>query len=242
MDFQNFSRNFARIFELNGLSACVNEESIHKFYILTQRMIKTNQVMNITAITTVDKIIPLHYADSVKAAERIPKNAYVADIGCGGGFPILPLAIVRPDLNIVGIDSTAKKVRYVNAVAEELKLSATAVAGRAEDSNMQDEYREIFDVVVSRAVARLNVLDELCLPYVKLGGRFIAMKGAAGREEYNEADTGITKLGGKAENITEYDLYTDTNQEKRVMIEIQKISKTPKEFPRSFGSIKKKPL
>ena len=242
MEMSEFRGLFTDIFQKNGLEAYIREEYIEKFYELTNLMMETNRVMNITALTTEDKIIPLHYADSVRAAEWIPQNAYVADIGCGGGFPILPLSIVRPDLKIVGIDSTAKKVRYVNTTAEKLGLSAIAVAGRAEDANMQDEYRETFDVVISRAVARLNILDELCIPYVKIGGKFVAMKGAAGQEEMVEAKKGIEKLGGTVNQIQNYELFTTDSTEKRAIIEIQKIQSTPKEFPRGFGAIKKKPL
>ena len=238
----HFQETFLKVFEQNGLQTYINDENIRQFEKLTRLMLETNAVMNITAITDVEKIIPLHYADCIKAATYIPQNAYVADIGCGGGFPVLPLAIVRPDLKIVGIDSTSKKVRYVNTVAEKLQLSAIAVAGRAENADMQNEYRETFDVVISRAVARLNVLDELCLPFVKIGGDFIAMKGAAGQEELAEAKNGIQRLGGELISADEYDLYTVDTEEKRVMIQIKKNSPTPKEFPRSFGAIKKKPL
>ena len=120
MDYLSFREYFIRIFHKNGLESYITEENIHKFYDLTVNMVETNKVMNITALTTVDKIIPLHYADCVKAAAHIPQNATVADIGCGGGFPILPLAIVRPDLKLVGIDSTEKKIRYVQNTVNEL--------------------------------------------------------------------------------------------------------------------------
>lgn len=242
MDYLSFREYFIRIFEKNGLEAYHTDENIRKFFDLTVKMVETNQVMNITALTTMDKIIPLHYADCVKAAALIPQNATVADIGCGGGFPILPLAIVRPDLQLVGIDSTEKKIRYVQNTADELELSITAISGRAENIAKQTEYRDHFDVVVSRAVARLNVLDELCMPFVKVGGRFIALKGAAGQEELSEAMNGIQKLGGQLQGTDEYSLFTADDEEKRVMVRIEKISATPKEYPRAFGAIKKKPL
>ena len=242
MDYLSFREYFIRIFEKNGLEAYSTDENIRKFYDLTVKMVETNKVMNITALTTVDKIIPLHYADCVKAAALIPQNATVADIGCGGGFPILPLAIVRPDLKLVGIDSTEKKIRYVQNTADELGLSVTAISGRAEDLAKQTDYRDHFDVVISRAVARLNVLDELCMPFVKVGGRFIALKGAAGQEELSEAMNGMQKLGGQMRGTDEYSLFTADNEEKRVMVRIDKISATPKEYPRAFGAIKKKPL
>lgn len=242
MDYLSFREYFIRIFEKNGLEAYHTDENIRKFYNLTVKMVETNQVMNITALTTMDKIIPLHYADCVKAAALIPQNATVADIGCGGGFPILPLAIVRPDLNLVGIDSTEKKIRYVQNTADELRLSVNAISGRAENLAKQTDYRDHFDVVISRAVARLNVLDELCMPFVKVGGQFIALKGAAGQEELSEAMNGIQKLGGQLQGTDEYSLFTTDDEEKRVMVRIDKISATPKEYPRAFGAIKKKPL
>ena len=242
MDYLSFREYFIRIFEKNGLEDYSTDENIRKFYDLTVKMVETNKVMNITALTTVDKIIPLHYADCVKAAALIPQNATVADIGCGGGFPILPLAIVRPDLKLVGIDSTEKKIHYVQSTADELGLSVTAISGRAEDLAKQTDYRDHFDVVISRAVARLNVLDELCMPFVKVGGRFIALKGAAGQEELSEAMNGIQKLGGQLHGTDEYSLFTADDEEKRVMVRIDKLSATPKEYPRAFGSIKKKPL
>ena len=242
MDYLNFREYFIRVFEKNGLESYSTDENIRKFYDLTVKMVETNKVMNITALTTMDKIVPLHYADCVKAAAFIPQNATVADIGCGGGFPILPLAIVRPDLKLVGIDSTEKKIRYVQNTADELGLSVTAISGRAEDLAKQTDYRDHFDVVISRAVARLNVLDELCMPFVKVGGRFIALKGAAGQEELSEAMNGIQKLGGQLQGTDEYSLFTADDEEKRVMVRIEKISATPKEYPRAFGAIKKKPL
>ena len=242
MDYLSFREYFIRIFQQNGLEGNSTDDNIRKFYDLTVKMVETNKVMNITALTTVDKIIPLHYADCVKAAALIPQNATVADIGCGGGFPILPLAIVRPDLKLVGIDSTEKKIRYVQNTADELRLSVTAISGRAEDLAKQTDYRDHFDVVISRAVARLNVLDELCIPFVKVGGRFIALKGAAGQEELSEAMNGIQKLGGQLQGTDEYSLFTADDEEKRVMVRIDKISATPKEYPRAFGVIKKKPL
>ncbi|MBQ7911460.1 MAG: 16S rRNA (guanine(527)-N(7))-methyltransferase RsmG [Clostridia bacterium] len=242
MDYLSFREYFIRIFYKNRLETYITEEHIRKFYDLTVKMVETNKVMNITALTTMDKIIPLHYADCVKAAALIPQNATVADIGCGGGFPILPLAIVRPDLNLVGIDSTEKKIRYVQNTADELGLSVTAISGRAEDLAKQTDYRDHFDVVISRAVARLNVLDELCMPFVRVGGRFFALKGAAGQEELSEAMNGIQKLGGQLQGTDEYSLFTADDEEKRVMVRIDKISATPKEYPRAFGVIKKKPL
>ena len=239
-----FDALFCDIFRKNDLESYINEETVEKFRALTEIMLETNQNMNITAITDVEKIIPLHYADCVKAAAYIPMNAKVLDVGCGGGYPILPLAIVRPDLQITGLDSTEKKILYVQKTANQLGLeeNVSTVSARAEDLAKLPAYRENFDIVIGRAVARLQVLDELCLPFVKLGGQMIAMKGLAGREECEEARNGIQRLGGNVKELVEYDLHLMEQSEKRSLILIEKEANTPKEFPRAFGAIKKKPL
>lgn len=238
----SFSEQLSSIFEKNGLESYATPENMGQFEQLTEIMLATNQTMNITAITDVEKIMALHYADCVRVAEYIPRNSTVLDVGCGGGFPILPLAIVRPDLQMTGLDSTEKKVRYVQKTADQLGLHIRTVSARAEDLAKLSEYREAFDVVIGRAVARLQVLDELCIPFVKVGGVFLAMKGLAGAEEHREAEIGIEKLSGQTREVVEYDLHTAFDIEKRTLIVIDKISKTPREFPRTFGSIKKKPL
>ena len=237
-----FNEIFVEIFEKNQLGTYINDENLEKFWNLTQLMLETNAVMNITAITDVEKIVPLHYADCVKIAELIPQNVTVADIGCGGGFPILPLAIVRPDLKLIGIDSTEKKARYVSETAKKLGLNVETVAGRAEELAKMPGMRQNFDVVVSRAVARLNVLDELCMPFVKVNGQFITMKGAAGMMELEEATAGIKKLGGTLKLSKEYELYTCDQTEQRTAFVIQQNDIVLDTYPRQFGNIKKKPL
>lgn len=237
-----FDTLFRDIFSKNGLEAYATERNIGLFQKLAEIMLTTNQTMNITAITDVEKIIPLHFADCVKVAEFIPQNAKVLDVGCGGGYPILPLAIVRPDLDITGLDSTDKKIRYVQQTGDQLGLHIHTLSARAEDVAKLSAHREQYDVVIGRAVARLNVLDELCMPFVKMGGLFIAMKGAAGFEEYTEAENGIKKLGGQKKSLLEYDLCLTSESEKRTLILVEKTASTPKEYPRGFGAIKKKPL
>lgn len=239
MEFETLFRD---IFIKNGLEPYITEHNTSQFRKLTEIMLETNQHMNITAITDVEKIIPLHYADCVKVASLLPQNAKILDVGCGGGYPILPLAIVRPDLDITGLDSTEKKVKYVQKTADDLGLHIKTISARAEDVAKLPEHREKYDVVIGRAVARLNMLDELCLPFVKIGGKFIAMKGLAGFDEYSEAKVGIQRLGGVLQEKTEYDLHLIDEFEKRTLILVEKTSNTPKEFPRGFGAIKKKPL
>ena len=239
---ERFNQLFSQIFNNNGLEQYITAENVEKFWDLTRIMLETNAVMNITAITDIEKVISLHYADCVKSAAMIPNGATVADVGCGGGFPILPLAIVRPDLKIVGIDSTEKKAKYVAATGNKLGLQIETVAGRAEDLAKTADMRQKFDVVISRAVARLNILDELCMPFVKTGGCFITMKGAAGLQELDEARTGILKLGGKMEKAEKYDLYTYDQVEKRIVFIIRQEKDIPSIYPRAFANIKKKPL
>ncbi len=239
---ERFKHLFNEIFHANGLDSFVTDENVEKFWNLTEIMLKTNAVMNITAITDIEKIIPLHYADCVKIANLIPDNAQVADIGCGGGFPILPLSIVRPDLKIVGIDSTEKKVKYVSEVGHMLGLRIETVADRAEALARLPEMRQKFDVVVSRAVARLNILDELCMPFVKPDGIFIAMKGAAGLQELDEASAGIKILGGTIEQKIEYSLKLSEQEEKRTVFVVRQNGKIDHVYPRPFANIKKKPL
>lgn len=244
MDKQTFYTLFKNIFHQNGLEKYITPEITDRFYALTVRMLAVNEVMNITAIRDIDKIIPLHYADCVKIAHLFPVNATVLDVGCGGGFPILPLAIVRPDLQLTGIDSTAKKCRYVSETAQILDLpNVSTISARAEELIKEPNMRESFDVVTSRAVARLNILDELCLPFVKIGGQMMVMKGLAGDEELSEAINGIQTLGGDVSD-TIHDVLWINNEisEQRTVITAQKVKNTPLTYPRQFGQIKKKPL
>lgn len=244
MEFLQFKSLFTEIFKLNMLESYITDENIEKFYGLTRLMLEKNAVMNITAIRDVEKIIPLHYADCAMIASYISEGSKVMDIGCGGGFPTLPLAIIRPDIAIVGIDSTEKKVKYVADTAASLGLSnVSTISARAEELVHMPNMRENFDAVTSRAVARLNILNELCMPFLKVGGQFIVMKGAAGQEELQEACGGIKTLGGQVilnqnTNLTLHEGET----EKRVIIVVEKIVQTPKQYPRQFGQIKKKPL
>lgn len=244
MEFESFQSLFIKNFECNGLKNLITEENIEKFYHLTHLMLEKNSVMNITAIKEIEKIIPLHYADCAMIASYIPKNSKVVDIGCGGGFPTLPLSIIRSDILVTGVDSTDKKVRYVAETAKILKLDRiSTISARAEELINTPQMRESFDVVTSRAVARLNILSELCIPFIKTGGYFVVMKGVAGHEELEEAKNGIDKLGGRIICVENKKLFIDENNtENRVIIVIEKVFSTPQQYPRQFGQIKKKPL
>ena len=243
MEKQVFYDLFHDHLVLNGLLDYEKDEIKEKFYLLTERMMAVNEVMNITAIREVEKIIPLHYIDCMMISQFIPQNAHVLDVGCGGGFPTLPLTIIRPDLHMVALDSTEKKVKYVQETADMLHLNVETISERAEILAQNNSYREKFDIVTSRAVARLNILDELCLPFVKVGGKAVIMKGVAGKEEFIEAKSGIEKLGGKCEGVLNEKLHIKSdNVESRTFIIVDKVEKTPKAYPRQFSQMKKKPL
>lgn len=242
MEFAQFQSTFHSIMTQNDLSEYTDPACVKKFYDLTVRMLEINEKMNLTAIKEESAVILLHYADSLTAAQFLPQNARVADIGCGAGFPCLPLAICRPDLQITALDSTEKRIRYVAETAKLLGCNGlNAVTMRAEEGG-RGCYREQFDVCTARAVAALPLLAELCLPYVRVGGKFLAMKGKRGEEELAQAETAIRRLGGECTAVHTVTLRNAAEEETRCLIEIQKVRPTPTEFPRPWGKILKKPL
>ena len=207
-------------------------------------MLEENEKYNLTAITDVNKIILNHYADCATLASKLKKGASIIDVGCGAGFPSLPLAIVRPDVKILAVDSTAKRINYVSETAALLGLeNIQSVTMRAEDGGKSPEYREKFDYATARAVAELRVLAELTLPFVKVGGQFIAMKGKNAEFELSSAKKAIATLGGrdvKCEQITLKDGVGEPLT--HPLIIVAKKEKTPMTYPRPFAQISKKPL
>ncbi len=240
---KDFTSALTKVFSANGLSSYLSLERMKKFYDLTVRMLTENEKYNLTAITDVDKIILNHYADCVAMASRLKKGASIIDVGCGAGFPSLPLAIVRPDLKITAMDSTAKRVNYVAETAAILGLdNLKAVTMRAEDGGKAPEYREKYDYATARAVAEMRVLCELALPFVRVGGQMVAMKGKNAEFELSSARKAIATLGGRntvCENIT---LRGEGETLTHPLIIIDKKEKTPGSFPRPFAQISKKPL
>jgi len=231
-----------RIFALNDME-CADDQAAALFS-LTERMLQVNKSMNLTAITEEKAVILRHYVDSLTISSQIPEGASLIDVGCGAGFPSLPLAIFRPDLRILSLDGTAKRIAYVAETARILGLTnLTAIAGRAEEYAQKAEYRESFDVATARAVANLPILCELCLPFVKQGGKMLAMKSQQAAEELTAATRCVELCGGGDVEMISQDL-TENGEayEERKLIVIKKLQKTPKIYPRHFSKISKKPL
>jgi 16S rRNA (guanine527-N7)-methyltransferase len=240
---KSFKSELTKVFSANGLSSALSLEKVEKFYQLTVRMLEENEKYNLTAITEPSKIILNHYADCATLAARLKKGATVADIGCGAGFPTLPVAILRPDLKITAIDSTAKRINYVAETAKMLGLdNVTAIAMRAEDGGTNPEHREKYDYATARAVAEMRVLCELCLPYVKVGGQMVAMKGKNAQFELSGAKKALSILGGGAPTVEEVSLTGGGEALSHPFIIVPKKAKTPPAYPRGFAQISKKPL
>ena len=239
----NFNERIEKIFTENGLGEYLCDATVEKFGLLLDAMLSAH--LNITAIKEPDAIILKHFADSLTIAKYIPEGARVADIGCGGGFPSFPLAIVRPDLDVTGFDSTAKKIAYINETSVNLRLTnLKGVSLRVEEGAHETKWREHFDFVTARAVASLPVLSEYCLPYVKVGGIFGALKAKTGADELDASRNAILLLGGKICQSIECTLYADFEKEPlyRNIILVDKVKKTPEKYPRNNSQISKKPL
>lgn len=241
MELLEFRSMLEKSFAQNNLTA-PDEEQTKEFWIFTEYLLKINAHTNLTAIRTLPEMISKHYADSLLVAELIPHNARVLDVGCGAGFPSVPLAIMRKDLQITALDSTEKKLRFVAEGAKKAGISLQTCVGRAEDAKIRASLGQ-FDVVVSRAVARMSILSELCLPYVKIGGKLVALKASKAEEELAEAKRGVGILGGSDGIIYNRTLHLLSGEsEPRALIEVSKVKETPSAYPRPYASIQKKPL
>ena len=215
----------------------LSEQQLDTFARFGTLLLEKNQVMNLTAITEPDQVAELHFYDCLALLNAADfKNRRVVDIGCGAGFPGVPLKIAEPSMELTLLDSLGKRMDWLREILPELGVEANVVTARAEE--YVASCRESFDIAVSRAVARLNILSELCLPYVKVGGRFVAMKGQLADVELDEAKNGISRLGGRVERVFEYEVADAVHR----AVVIRKEKPTPDCYPRAFAKIKKTPL
>lgn len=224
--------------QFEKFSLSLTDEMYCKFDRYAEFLVEYNKNVNLTAITQPHDILIKHFIDSVLLIKfvDIPQNSAIIDVGTGAGFPSIPLKIMRPDLKITLLDSLAKRITFLEKLSNILEIDTESIHGRAEDIATNMEYREKFDFACARAVANMSVLSEYCIPFVKVGGSFIAMKGPS--ENINDSSNAIDILGGKIENIHNYMLEND----QRNIIEIKKISHTPTKYPRNSSQIKKKSL
>lgn len=227
---------------LEALDIVLNDDQINQFIDYYDILISWNKVMNLTSITDFNEVIYKHFIDSLSIVKVFrPEKEKIIDIGTGAGFPGIPIKIAFPNVKIVLMDSLNKRIQFLNEVISRLQLkNITAIHGRAEDYGRKPEYREVFDICTSRAVANLSTLSEYCIPFIKKCGLFIAYKSGNVEEELNKATKAIKTLGGSVIEVNEFDLpSTDIS---RSLIKIEKIFETPGKYPRPAGKPAKEPL
>lgn len=215
----------------------VSPEMAEKMVVLCDFMVEYNKNVNLTSITEFEEVVVKHFVDSVLPffMVDIPQGSSFIDVGTGAGFPSLPLLIVRPDLKGTLCDSLNKRCVYLELACEKIGVKAEVIHARSEELGRKK--RECFDFATARAVAAMPVLSEYCVPFVKVGGRFIALKSV--NEDINSAAGAVSKLGGEIELIKDY---TIPNGDSRRLVVVKKISQTPTKYPRSSANIAKKPL
>lgn len=236
---EDIKNRLSQLCEQEGIS--LSEKQLGQFQRYMELLVEWNRKMNLTAITDPEGVTVKHFYDSLlllKAVE-LPEGASLIDVGTGAGFPGIPVAIARPDVKLTLLDSLNKRLVFLAEVCRELGISAEIRHARAEEGGRQKELREQFDFATARAVAGMNVLSEYCVPFVKKGGAFVAMKGPDGEEKLKQAACGIGTLGGKPEKATHFTL-PDGSQ--RCIIVVRKVRETPAAYPRHGSKISKKPL
>ena len=222
---------------LNALGLSLPQERQETLCAFARAMVKQHEVMHLTAITEDTQVAKLHLLDSLTVLCCADlKGKTLIDVGCGAGFPGVPLAIACPEANITLLDSLGKRVKWLEQILPQLGIHAECVTARAEEAVASR--RESYDFATSRAVARLNILLELTAPYVKVGGAVLAMKGAAAKEELSECAGAMKKLGLKLEDVREFPIDGTSH----AVIVLRKIAPTPKQYPRRYAKIKQSPL
>lgn len=227
---------------LKAMGLTVTDGQLSQFCAFNERLVKTNKVMNLTAITDPKGVAIKHMADSLSCYDPayFKEGARVLDLGTGAGFPGLPLLIYRPDLNVTFFDSLQKRLTFLENTVSDIGLTASFLHGRAEEMAHKPEYRSAFDIVTSRAVAHLNILAEWALPYVKTGGYFISLKGAQYEDELAEGEKALQILGGKIAEVRP--VHLPGLDDVRAVLYIEKVKESPKKYPRKPKMAAKNPL
>lgn len=239
MKFEDFEKEIDKYFCKMNVESTKNQKE--KLYEFMKYLIEINEKVNLTAITEEKEIVLKHFVDSIIIQKYIKKSDNVIDIGTGAGFPGIPLKIIKEENKFLLIDSLNKRINFIKQVIEKLELNKIeAVHGRAEELAQQDKYRKQYDIAVSRAVSKLNILMEYMLPFVKKGGKCICLKGPNIKDELEEAKKAIETLGGKIDKLDEFAL--PNSDIKRSIVIISKIKETPSKYPRKSGMPNSKPL
>lgn len=239
MEKEDFKR--IMIENLKEINIYLSDFQLEQFYNYMNILIEWNKFMNLTGITDPKEIIIKHFIDSLTVLDKIDKNNTIIDVGTGAGFPGIPIKIASPDTEVVLLDSLNKRVNFLNEVIKKLQLKGIkTIHGRAEDYGRDKNYREKYDVAIARAVAPLNILLEYLMPFVRVKGKCLCMKGANSEEEISLSKRAIEKLGGKLIYTEEF-LIPNTDM-KRKIVEIEKIKNTEEKYPRKAGIPSKEPL
>ena len=239
MDFKEFSYDL--INKLEKIDVDITSIESEKFYTYMKLLIEENKKINLTAITDEKDIILKHFVDCITINKYLKESNRILDIGTGAGFPGIPLKIINENKNFTLVDSLNKRIEFLKNICLKLNLSQIeCIHSRAEELAKIKEHRESYDIVLSRAVAKLNVLVEYMMPFTKVGGKCICMKGSNIKEELDEAEKVIKILGGKIEKIDKI-ILPESDIQRNIII-IKKISNTPNEYPRKPGVASKKPI
>lgn len=235
-DFKNKMKELSKIINIE-----ITDEQLLSYFTYMNLLLEWNEKVNLTAITEVNEVILKHFIDSMTVLKFLEESKDIIDVGTGAGFPGIPIAIMNPNKRITLLDSLNKRINFLNEVCNELKIdNIKTIHGRAEDFGQNKDYREKYDIAISRAVANMTTLSEYLIPFIKLGGRCICMKGNEIEEELEQAKYVIKLLGGKIERVEKFNL-PNSDIERNIVI-IKKIQETPNKYPRKAGMPSKAPM
>ena len=239
MELNEFSKLMKE--KLKELNTDLSDIQLEQFYNYMNILIEWNKFMNLTGITEPEEVITKHFIDSLTVLDKVDKSASVIDVGTGAGFPGIPIKIVLPNTKIVLLDSLNKRIKFLNEVIEKLGLkNIETIHGRAEEYGKNKNHREKYDIAIARAVAPLNILLEYLMPFAKVNGKCLCMKGSSSEEEIENSKNAIKVLGGKL--VKTEDFYIPNTDMKRRIVQVNKVKETNNKYPRKAGTPAKEPL